>query len=96
MLLHSYYDFNFVLKQPISIISRLLVKAVEKRDKKELWEIWLAKYPHMTKDNFIDFETFWKRRNQPIQQPEYVGESVEDTFNRFKKIAQGEGENEGY
>lgn len=82
------------MRQPVFIISRLLVKAVQKRDKKDMWEIWLAKYPQMTKENFIDFETFWKRRNQPIIQPEHVGESVEDTFNRFKKIAQGENVNE--
>lgn len=89
MLLHGYYDFNFVLKQPIFVINKLLKKAIEKKNKKEMWDIWLAKYPHMTKENFIDFDTFWKRRYQPVVQPEHAGESVEDTFNRFKKIAQG-------
>lgn len=96
MLLHSYYDFNFVTRQPITIINRMLKKAKEKKDKKEMRDIWLAKYPHMTKDNFVDFDTFWKRRYQPVVQPEHAGESVEDTFNRFKKIAQGGNKNEGH
>lgn len=85
MLLHSYYDFKFVMNQPIKIISRLLLKAVEKRDKKEMWEIWLAKYPDMTKDNFIDFNTFWNRRFQKVSEPGNHGESVEDTFKRLIK-----------
>lgn len=32
------------------------VKLKEKDLENKVWEIWLAKFPHMTKDNYISYE----------------------------------------
>jgi hypothetical protein len=36
----------------------LIKKAYEKQIDKQLWQMWLAKYPYMDKDTFISFEKF--------------------------------------
>lgn len=94
MLLHEYYDFGFVRSQSVHIISRLLIKAAEKREEQNAWEIWIAKYPHMTKVNFVDFKTFLEKSKKPDVQPENTNETVMDTFNRFKGIAKGAEKND--
>lgn len=32
------------------------VKLKEKELENKVWEIWLAKFPHMTKDNYVSYE----------------------------------------
>jgi len=36
----------------------LIFFAIEKEQEQTAWDIWLAKYPHMTKENFVDFNDF--------------------------------------
>lgn len=36
----------------------LIFYALKKEREQTAWELWLAKYPHMTKENFIAFEDF--------------------------------------
>lgn len=39
---------------------KVINKAYEERDKQKLWEMWLARYPNMTKDDFIPFSEFYE------------------------------------
>lgn len=32
--------------------------AVEQKQEELLWEVWLARYPHMTQENYVSFEQF--------------------------------------
>lgn len=45
---------------------KLINKAFKKREERKNWEIWLAKYQHMDKSNFISFEDFIKKSNKPV------------------------------
>lgn len=90
--MHSYYDFNFVSRQPVKIITRLLYKAHEKQEKQQAWEIWLTKYPNMTENDYVSFNEFWKKLKSP--KIEESNESVQETFNRFKKVLKKEQTNE--
>ena len=33
----------------------------EKDTERKHWDMWIAKWPHMTKKNFIPFEQFYKK-----------------------------------
>lgn len=60
MLLTRYNmtDFN---KLPLKLGIKLINKGFYEKYKRENWEIWLAKYPTMTKDNFISFDDFFNK-----------------------------------
>lgn len=84
-LLHSEYDFKHLLTRPTNTLDRLLKTAHKNREKKKAWDMWLTKYPTMTKDNFISFDEFYKAVTAPIKTSSQ-NESVQDTFNKFKNM----------
>jgi len=45
---------------PVNTGILLINKAVEQQNRDEMWSIWIAKYQHMDKDNYIAFDDFWK------------------------------------
>jgi len=56
----------------IDQISKINEKEVEQK----IWEFWLVKYPHMTKDDFVTYEEMLEQtKNQQEninKEPEYV------------------------
>lgn len=54
-------------RMPLRICNRLILKCFEEDNKRIHWEMWLARYPTMTKEDFIPFEKFY---NTPIQRKE--------------------------
>lgn len=82
-ILHSDYDFNFVKNLPYKRIVDLLIKARERKNKNEAWDMWLSRYPNMTKDNFESFSDYYKRATTPP--PEPSTESISDRFDKFMK-----------
>jgi len=67
-------------------VTRLIRKAHEKKEEQKAWEIWLAKYPHMTKKNFVGWEEFLRKLKTPAIKPKQTNETVQDTYNRFKQM----------
>lgn len=61
MLLHSKYSLDFVMKNKISIVNRLLIKAIEEENKEKVWDIWVTLYKEMDKKNFVTFEDFYTK-----------------------------------
>jgi hypothetical protein len=57
---------NFILSLDIDDFVELVLKGLEKREGRKAWEMWLMKYPHMTKENFIPFSQFYSKLTQPI------------------------------
>lgn len=55
-------------KLPIKQGINLIYKAIEQRDERKAWEMWLTKYQNMNKDNFIPFTEFYKKANTKVSQ----------------------------
>lgn len=56
----------------------LIKKAYEKELGKKLWDMWLAKYPWMDKDNFVTFENFKEDMtgNDKTKKPKQTKEQI--------------------
>lgn len=63
-----------------------MVEASKKREKQKVWEMWLVRYGHMTKDTFMDFDTFYKKLTNPKIAKKDTLETPQQTFDRFKKM----------
>ena len=54
----------------------LIYKLKEKEMEQKLWEFWLVKWPHMTKDNFISFDEMLEQaknaQTEIKKEPEYL------------------------
>lgn len=59
-MLHSRYSFTYVLKLPIAQITKLLINAYEKQSEEKAWQLYLTKYQHMTEENYVPFDEFYK------------------------------------
>lgn len=59
-------------------------KAVDKREENKAWDIWISKYPQMSKDNYVSFSEFYKKP-EVDKDTKSSSETVQDTFNRFKE-----------
>jgi hypothetical protein len=72
-----------VLTRPVQVLDRLLKNAHKNREKRKAWDMWLTRYPNMTKETFIEFDDFYKTLTTPIPL-NITNETVQDTFNRLK------------
>jgi hypothetical protein len=68
-----------------------LAKSYEKREESKAWEMYLTKFPNMTKENYISFNDFWNgvKNRQPEQ--EKTVDEIREEFNEIRKIHQGRG-----
>lgn len=87
MLLHSYYDFNYILKQPIKIITKLLIKAKNKENENFAKSMYIALYPKMNEETFISFDEFYNKGNTTtsVQTEEEILTDVKDIINTFNE-----------
>lgn len=83
-LLHSTYDFRYILKLDIRLVTRLLISALEKREECKAWEMWLSLYPKMTTDTFIPFSEFHKRVIIAPVKPESKEDILKKVFDIIK------------
>lgn len=67
-----------------------MIEAYEARQKQKAWEMYLCKFQHMTKENFITFEDFWDKIIAP-KQPQKSDEELRKDIERVKKIHQSKG-----
>jgi len=87
--LHGFYDFSYIKTLPLKIISRLLIKAVEKQQEKLLWERWLAIYPYMEIGawNFISFNDYKdKLLNKEMKTTDITAEEIEEDILQVKAL----------
>ena len=70
-------------------------KAIEERDKEQLWEMWLVQYPHMSEEDYIPFDEFYDKATgknlvqKPKQEILAMAEEIE------RKIREKRGEIDG-
>jgi len=55
-----------ILDLPLSV--DLIFFAIEKEKEKTAWDIWLSRYPYMTKENFVPFNEFKNQLYSPCKQ----------------------------
>jgi hypothetical protein len=79
-LLSKTYNLQSILDLEFNI--DLILYALEKETEKILWEMWLLKYQHMDKDNFINFEDF---KNKALKQ-NCTNKSYKEIEKEMKKI----------
>ena len=87
--MHGFYDFSYIKTLPLKIISRLLIKAVEKQQEKLLWERWLAIYPYMEIGawNFISFNDYKdKLLNKEMKTTDITAEEIEEDILQVKAL----------
>ena len=95
--MHCGYGLEYVRRQPIPMVRRLLITALEKREEGKAWEMWLALYPHMILPQpgakrpplkFIPFSKFYEGQSAP-RNDELTAEQIivkfEDIKNRHQK-----------
>jgi hypothetical protein len=81
MLLHSYYNFDYVLGLDLKRITRLLVKAKLKEDENFARKMYISIYPNMTKETYIPFEKFYERKEKKKKKKQTQEEILEDIKN---------------
>ena len=91
MLLHNYYDFNYVLKQPVRIITQLLLDAKLKENEDKLYEQWVIN--HATEFSFKEFKEKIKEKIKEQQEikidkskkKEEILKDTENILNQFRR-----------
>jgi len=43
----------------------LIRYAMEQTTRRDCWEMWLTRYPYMTKDNFVPFSQYYNEQLRP-------------------------------
>lgn len=66
-MLHSRYDFSYILGEPIKFITKLLKEASEKEIENKMWDMWLARYITMTPDSYISFDDFYDKAELQVE-----------------------------
>ena len=53
-----YSNIDYIMNLGINEGVLLINKAIEEKRKRKHWEMWLARYPYMDKENYTSFEDF--------------------------------------
>lgn len=88
-MLHSAFSYEFLKRQRLKTIKRLLLKLLEEKHKERAFRIWLNRLPQMTKKDFIrDFDEHWERRtkkgNVTNKSKGEILAEVEDILKQFR------------
>lgn len=66
-LLHSLYPWDYIKRLSPRRIIDFTLHAKERENKKEAWDMWIAKYSIMKKENFISFKDFYRKLTTPVK-----------------------------
>lgn len=67
----------------------LINKAFEKIEEQKAWQMWLIKFQHMDKSNFVEFSKFYKQLKKPkVIESEKNSEELLEMAEKIKKIDQ--------
>jgi hypothetical protein len=69
---------------PLTDGIELINKAFDKREKEKAWQMWLMRYQHMSKKNFVPFSQFMKKAIRPTNNDS--SEPTEDLIAMAEKI----------
>lgn len=69
MLLHSFYDYSYLKRQKISVVTTLIKKAHDKKQSDLLWQRWLMLYPYMERQ-IMTFVSFQEYKETLYKQPQ--------------------------
>ena len=58
LLLHRYGNLEYIMQTDIDTAERIIAKAREKEKEKQYFLQWVVQLPHMTKENFVSFESY--------------------------------------
>ncbi|OAA90705.1 hypothetical protein [Clostridium coskatii] len=64
----------------------LIKKVYEEKTNSMVWDMWLAKYPWMDKDNFISFEDFKKQMLGDPEKPKTKPKTKEEIYKQADDI----------
>lgn len=84
LLLCRYGSIDCVMDFPAAEGLQLINKAFEKRNEEKAWQMWLMRFQHMTKKNFVPFSQFMKKALRPTM--ENSSEPTEDLIAMAEKI----------
>lgn len=85
------------MRQPVTVVSRLLRKAARKREEQKAWDMWLSVYPHMVVPapmadkpaiKFLPFSKFYREQIMPSKKEMLTDEQIIDKFEKVKAIHQ--------
>jgi hypothetical protein len=65
LLLFYYHDINYILNLNLEEGIFFINKAWEKNEERKAWDMWIARYVWMDKDNFIPFSEFYSIQTTP-------------------------------
>ena len=85
MIMCRYADIDNFNKMPLSLGIKLIYKCLYELERRKAWDIWIALYPRMTKDNFMPFEKFFGYKSDDIVPKEH--KSVEDMLKTAEDIS---------
>lgn len=58
LLLHRYGNLEYIMQSDIETAMRIIAKAKEKEQENRFFLQWVVQLPHMSKDNFVSFESY--------------------------------------
>jgi hypothetical protein len=78
---------GYISKLPVKAFIKLVIKLYEDADERKAWEMWLARYQHMTKDDYVSFESFYSKAPEVLykESAEDILADVESIRSAFKR-----------
>ncbi|WP_082707767.1 hypothetical protein [Paenibacillus sp. DMB5] len=64
MLLHRYGSIDYILEMGYEGGVEQILKAYEKETEQKQWDLYLMRYQHMTKNDFVPFSEFMQKPAQ--------------------------------
>ena len=58
---------------------------MEKQQEERAWQMWLVKYPQMTKDTFIPFSEFYKKQLAPAKVSKRSAEEILEDASEIRR-----------
>ena len=66
----------------------LIAKAAERKQENRAFELYAASYPHFTKENFVTFDKFYKKKSKNVTKKtkEEILADVIEIRRKYKKL----------
>ena len=58
LLLHRYGNLEYIMQSDIETAMRIIAKAKDKEQENRFFLQWVVQLPHMTKENFVSFDSY--------------------------------------
>ena len=85
LLLHRYYQMDYILALPFMEGRSFIDKAYERQLEERVWQRWLTDYQRMTQDTFMNYEEY-KEKFMGSFIKDYALDSREDLLSQAENI----------